>query len=69
MALDIENVVRGGVGGKEFMRGACAFEALHLTHPPSGRLMRVLGPIVRGGRAGGRCRDQGLLRRRTANHP
>ena len=46
MALDVENVVSGGVGGEEFLRRARALEALHLALPPSGRLMRILGPIV-----------------------
>src|SRR5208282_5345009 len=46
MALDVENVVYGGVGGEEFLRRASALETLHLALPPSGRLMRILGPIV-----------------------
>src|SRR5208283_1507461 len=46
MALDVENVVYGGVGGEEFLRRARALEALHLALPPSSRLMRILGPIV-----------------------
>src|SRR5271166_4843705 len=46
MALDVENVVYGGVGGEEFLRRARALEALHLALPPSVRLMRILGPIV-----------------------
>src|SRR5580704_14325507 len=46
MALDVENVVSGSVGGEEFLRRARALEALHLALPPSGRLMRILGPIV-----------------------
>ena len=46
MVLDVENVVSGGVGGEEFLRRARALEALHLALPPSGRLMRILGPIV-----------------------
>src|SRR5271157_1388913 len=46
MALDVENVVYGGVGGEELLGRACALEALHLALPPSGRLMRILGPIV-----------------------
>jgi len=46
MALDVESVVDGGVSGEEFLRRASALEALHLALPPSGRLMRILGPIV-----------------------
>jgi hypothetical protein len=46
MALEVENVVSGGVGGEEFLRRARALEALHLALPPSGRLMRILGSIV-----------------------
>jgi hypothetical protein len=46
MALDIESVVHGGVGREKLLRGACALEPLHLALPPSGRLMRILGPIV-----------------------
>jgi hypothetical protein len=46
MALDVESAVRGGVGGEKFLRRAGALEALHLAVPPSGRLRRILGPIV-----------------------
>jgi hypothetical protein len=46
MALDVENVASGGVGGEEFLRRARALEALHLALPPAGRLRRILGPIV-----------------------
>jgi hypothetical protein len=46
MALDVENVVSGGVGGEELLRRARALETLHLALPPSGRQMRILGPIV-----------------------
>jgi hypothetical protein len=31
---------------EEFLRRARALEALHLALPPSGQLMRILGPIV-----------------------
>ena len=46
MALDVEGVVGGGVGGEELLRRARALKPLHLALPPSGRLMRILGPIV-----------------------
>ena len=46
MALDGEGVVDRGMTCEKFLRGADAFEALHLALPPSGRLMRVLGAIV-----------------------
>ena len=46
MALDVESVVDGGVGREEFLRRASALETLHLVLPPSGGLMRILGPIV-----------------------
>jgi hypothetical protein len=46
MALDVEDVVNGGVGREEFLRGASALETLHLALPSSGRLMRILDPIV-----------------------
>jgi hypothetical protein len=46
MALGVENVVSGGVGGEEFLRRTRALEALHLALSPTGRLMRILGPVV-----------------------
>jgi hypothetical protein len=46
MALDVESVVNGSVGGKKSLRRAGTLEALHLALPPSGRLMRIFGPIV-----------------------
>jgi hypothetical protein len=46
MALDVESVVDGGVGREESLRGTGALKALHLALPASGRLMRILGPIV-----------------------
>jgi hypothetical protein len=45
-ALDVECVVDGGVDREDFLSGAWALEALHLALPSSGRLMRILGPIV-----------------------
>ena len=46
MALDVESVVDGGMRREEFLRAASALETSHLALPPSGRLMRILGPIV-----------------------
>jgi len=46
MALNVENVVDRGMHPKKVPCRADALEALHLALPLSGRLMRVLGPIV-----------------------
>jgi hypothetical protein len=46
VALDVESVGDDNVRGQNFLRGACALEALHLAFPPSGRLMRILDTIV-----------------------
>jgi hypothetical protein len=46
VALDVEGVVDGGMDREEFLGGAWAPETLHLALPSSGRLMRILCPIV-----------------------
>ena len=46
MALDVESVVDGGMRREEFLRAASGLETSHLALPRSGRLMRILGPIV-----------------------
>jgi hypothetical protein len=42
MALSIENVVDGGMGGEKELGRSLALEALHLAFSSSGRLMRIL---------------------------
>ncbi len=47
MALDVEDIMDGGVGREKSQSRSGALEALHLALAPSGRLMRILGAIVR----------------------
>jgi hypothetical protein len=46
MALDVEDVIDGGMRWQEFLSWAPTPEPLHLALPPSGRLMRILGTVV-----------------------
>ena len=46
MAVEVEVVVDGGVGGNEFLERGIASEKLHGTLSSSERLMGILGPIV-----------------------
>src|ERR1700730_16000944 len=46
MALDVEGVIGGCVGGEKSLRGSHALEPLHLPLPSSGWLMRILRSIV-----------------------
>jgi hypothetical protein len=41
-----EVVVDGGIAREEFLGGVWALKALHLALASSGRLMRILGPII-----------------------
>src|SRR3984893_15645879 len=46
MALDVEGVIGGCVGGEKSLRGSHALDPLHLPLPSSGWLMRILRSIV-----------------------
>src|SRR3984893_1425267 len=46
MALDVEGVIGGCVGGEKSLRGSHALEPLHLPLPSSSWLMRILRSIV-----------------------
>ena len=46
IATEMEEVVDLIMGGEEALRLAGRLEPLHLPFSPSGRLMRILGPIV-----------------------
>jgi hypothetical protein len=46
MALDIEGVVDGGVGGEKSLRGSLRFEPLHFSLSLPERQMRILRPVV-----------------------
>src|SRR3984893_14549652 len=46
MALDVEGVIGGCVGGEKSLRGSHALEPLHLPLPSSDWLMRILRSIV-----------------------
>src|SRR4051794_16412064 len=46
MALQVEGVVDGGVETEKALRGAGRLEPLHLALSPSGRLVRILCPVV-----------------------
>ena len=45
MALTLK-VLYTAAWAERSLRGAGALKALHLALPPSGRLMRILGPVV-----------------------
>ncbi len=47
MAVQVEGVVDGGMGGEEALRRSRRLESLHLAFSSSDRLMQVLGPVVR----------------------
>jgi hypothetical protein len=47
VALIVEDVVDGGVGGEKSLRRSGALEPLHLAFPSAGRLMGILGAIIR----------------------
>ena len=46
MALEVEDVVDGSVGGNEALSLALRLEPLHLPFFSANRKMRVLGPVV-----------------------
>ena len=47
MALDVEGVVDSGVCREKSLSRSEALKSLHLALPSTGRLMRILGAIVR----------------------
>ena len=46
MALDIEGIVGGGMGGEKALDGTLRFEPLPFALPPPDRQVRVFGGIV-----------------------
>ena len=46
MALEIENIVDGGMHAEEALGGSSGFEPLHLALSSSHHLVRALRPIV-----------------------
>jgi hypothetical protein len=46
MALEVEDVIDGGMGGQESMSGARRFEPLELPFAAPDQQMRILCPIV-----------------------
>jgi hypothetical protein len=47
MALDVEDILDGGVGREKSLSRSGVLEALHLALSWTGRLMRILGATVR----------------------
>jgi hypothetical protein len=47
MALDVEDIIDGSVGRQKSLSRSWALEALHLAFSSTGRLVRILGAIVR----------------------
>src|ERR1700691_1456378 len=72
MALDVEDIIDGGMGRQKSLSRSGTLEALHLALSSTGRLMRIPGAIVRppvglmatfnaqfSGRGGIRCESVG----------